>query len=129
MINKKRVAGLLVLFAGLVMILSSCGHSSNHAGTSIRPSSSATNAPVAMKQPESASDIALSLNCKDFVDHGKAQLFSIDSGVCYIGSKKYAINTFASKAGRDAWLKAAKTYGVVPRWETATAVVYPSVNS
>lgn len=86
-------------------------------------------APVSVTQPPSASDVARSLNCKRFEDHGASQIGgSIDSGACWIGNVKYAINTFPSKAVRDSWLQAAEPLGVVPKWKTTTSVTYKSVD-
>jgi hypothetical protein len=50
MINKKRVAGLLVLFAGLVMILSSCGGTSHVTGVA-KPVSSSSTSPAPVSTP------------------------------------------------------------------------------
>lgn len=89
----------------------------------------ATAAPVSVTQPPTASDVARSLNCKRFEDHGASQIGgSVDSGACWIGNVKYAINTFPSRAVRDSWLQSAEPLGVVPKWETSTSVTYKSVD-
>lgn len=79
-------------------------------------------------QPASAAQIAKNLNCTRFTDDGPAVVLSNDSGSCYIGSHKYGINTFPNQQARDSWLQSATQLGVVPKWETATSVVYPSVD-
>lgn len=79
-------------------------------------------------QPMSAAQIAKNLDCINFTDQGAAAILSNDSGVCFIGTKKYAINTFPNKQARDNWLKTATQLGVNPKWETSTAVVYPSTD-
>lgn len=97
---------------------------------SVTPISSTTQTPVAVTQPPSAADVAKSLNCGSFADGGPSELGGVtDSGNCYIGAKKYAIDTFASKQVRDAWLPTAEGLGVVPKWETDTSVTYLSVAS
>lgn len=79
-------------------------------------------------QPASASQVAQSLHCTNFKDqHNPDAVLSDDSGSCYIGGSKYAINTFPDQASRDQWLQSAIQLGVRPRWKTPTAVVYPSV--
>jgi hypothetical protein len=81
-----------------------------------------------VRQPATASQVAKDLNCTKFKDTGPAQAGgSIDTGYCFIGTQKYAINTFASVDVRDAWLKMAEPLGVNPKWETETSVTYKSV--
>lgn len=89
------------------------------------------NAVSAVPQPQTASQIAASENCVKFTDLFKpgGDASVLDAGSCYVGGKKYAIDTFASPTSRDAWLKLAEPFGVVPKWETATSVTYPSVSN
>lgn len=78
----------------------------------------------------SAELVAANVHCTKFQNiavGGGVQGLVLDEGSCYIGSTKYAIDTFQSKASRNLWLKMATPYGVVPKWETAHAVVYKSV--
>ena len=83
----------------------------------------------------SASDVASSLNCgrfKDFpaTNDGEHTPLVLDSGTCWIGKKKYGINTFVSPDTRNSWLKLAESeVGVNPKWEASDWVVYPSVSS
>jgi hypothetical protein len=85
--------------------------------------------PVAVAQPPSAKDVADLIGCTDFKDGGGGMAgLVLDSGNCWKDGKKYGLNTFPSKEGRDDWIKAASQVGVVPKWETDTSVVYPSVN-
>lgn len=83
-------------------------------------------------QPPSAAQVAQSVNCVKFthlpVEAGKG-FGTVDAGSCWIDTTKYAINTFPTAAVRDSWLKLAEPLGVNPKWETATAVIYPSVSS
>lgn len=86
-------------------------------------------------QPPSAKEVADNLGCGKFKDLGPGHpsglgvyLYITDSGSCWIGTHKYGIDTFADKGVRDQWLAAAEPFGVVPKWETDTSVVYPSVN-
>lgn len=86
----------------------------------------------AISQPLSASQVAAQLHCGKFKDLGsglKTNGMTVDTGSCWIGSKKYAIDTFVSAAVRDEWLKLAEPYGVDPKWESDTSVTYPSVTS
>jgi len=86
--------------------------------------------PVAVKQPATASQVASQLNCKGFKDLGSAPAAGVvDSGSCYIGKVKYAMNTFANSNVRDAWIKMSAPFGVVPKWETPTSVTYKSVTN
>jgi hypothetical protein len=108
---------LLVVIGGIVAIIIITG----------KPPAAASQ-PASVSQPASAQAVAAQLSCVKFADHGPSIIGGvIDSGVCWIGSEKYAINTFASKEIRNQWLKAAEPLGVNPKWETDTAVIYPSV--
>lgn len=97
----------------------------------IKITSSPTSSPTAItavQQPPTASEVAKALGCKQFKDLGAAKAGgAVDMGYCYIGSIKYAIDTFASTDARDAWLKVSEPFGVNPKWETATSVTYKSV--
>lgn len=78
--------------------------------------------------PPSAEAVAQNLKCGSFKHIGPAmQGMVLDSGSCFIGRQKYAIDVFPSKAGRDQWLNIAKYYGVRVHWETSTWVAYKSV--
>jgi hypothetical protein len=84
--------------------------------------------PVAVPKQLTAKQLVNAIGCYKFQDHGSgADGLVKDSGSCYIHGAKYAIDTFSSKAARDAWLQIAKNYGVVPHWKTDTSVIYPSV--
>lgn len=75
-----------------------------------------------------ASSIAAQLGCGGFHDLGPSEAGGvIDSGYCYRGGVKYAIDTFASQDARDAWLQEAEPLGVNPKWETDYSVTYKSV--
>jgi hypothetical protein len=93
-------------------------------------SPSVTPTPVkTFADPVKAAVIARSLKCWRFRDLGPAMKgFVVDSGVCYKGGQKYGINTFSTSEARNSWIKMAKKLGVNPKWETATSVIYPSVN-
>lgn len=119
--TRKRI-GLAAVIAGLVMIMG--------AGCSSNESSDPGGTVVTVQQPLSAKDVATKIGCSEFLQGAKPKvnLFAvIDSGACWIGKDKYGIDTFASTAARDRWTKgAADLLGVVPKWETADAVIYPS---
>lgn len=84
-----------------------------------------------IQQPPTAAQIASEEKCADYKDGFTKGGWPtvLDVGNCYIGSVKYAIDTFANPANRDAWLKVASLVGVVPVWETATSVTYKSVDN
>lgn len=83
-----------------------------------------------VQPPATAQIIADQANCTSFSDKGSSVAGGvIDSGTCTINGVKYAVDTFASQSARDAWLVMAQKYGVVPAAETATSVVYKSVNT
>lgn len=113
--------------AGIFVILSAKpGPPSNLGGG--RPAAISSVTQMAIYQPPSAKQVADSLGCKKFEDHGPSEIGgSIDSGSCWIGNVKYAINTFPSIFVRDIWLQSAEPLGVVPKWETSTSVTYKSV--
>jgi hypothetical protein len=108
---------LAVIIAGCLVALFTAGGSNGNTDIHLQT----------VTQTASAAQVAKSLNCTGFKDQGAAALYSNDSGSCYIGSQKYAINTFPNQESRDSWLAAAEPLGVTPKWETATSVVYKSV--
>lgn len=123
------VGCLIVIGVGIYVIITP--HPSSHSGSfgSNRPVVTSPVTPMAVYQPPSAKQVADSLGCKKFEDHGPSQVGgSTDSGSCWIGNVKYAINTFPSLAVRNSWLRSAEPLGVVPKWETDTSVTYPSVS-
>jgi hypothetical protein len=114
--------GIVAVLAILAVLLNG-----NTKGDAVPPGHSQV--PVAVAQPPSAEQVANSLQCGKFKDLGSASNVGVvDSGSCYIGSTKYAINTFVSKSVRDGWLKLSEPLGVVPKWETDTSVTYKSVD-
>jgi hypothetical protein len=119
----------LIVGASLAVIIAICLTIIFAANGSNGGASSSSNTQIEnVVQPASAAQIAGNLHCTKFKDAGPSELGgSIDSGSCYIGASKYAINTFPSKAVRDTWLQTAEQLGVNPKWETDTSVVYPSV--
>jgi hypothetical protein len=102
-----------------------------HSDPAPQPTNSVTStSPVAVAQPPSGKDVAEAVHCTDFKDMGGGMAgLVLDSGTCMKDGKKYGLNTFPSKEGRDDWIKAASQVGVVPKWETDTSVVYPSVSN
>jgi hypothetical protein len=94
----------------------------------LHKSAATPNAIQAVQQPDNASQVASKLKCTGFKDLGPAEAGGVvDSGYCKIGNVKYAIDTFSTQEGRDAWLKVSMPLGVNPKWETATSVTYKSV--
>jgi predicted transporter len=100
--------------------------SSSHKATS-----NAIQTVVTVPQPPTAAQIASSEKCVNYKDGFTKDGWPtvLDVGNCYVGSVKYAIDTFANPANRDAWLKVASVLGVVPVWETSTSVTYKSVSN
>lgn len=90
--------------------------------------SSATTLTI-VQQPPTAASVAQQAGCTNFLDKGPSEAGGVvDSGSCDIFGVKYGIDTFASQTARDSWLVMAEKYSVNPKWETATSVVYKSVN-
>ena len=113
------IVALLVLVLGLVYIVSSC--------TSSAPAvNSSSIAPVSVPQLPSAASVASSLGCGQYqeADMSGAHIYVIDAGVCWIGSTKYAIDTFTSKTVRDEWIKAAGMLGIIVLKQNDTSVFY-----
>lgn len=113
------LTALLIVIGGGLYIGS---HSSSPA--------SANETVQSIQQPPTAAQIASEEHCTNYTDKMTKGGWPtvLDVGNCYVGSVKYAINTFANPANRDAWLKVASAVGVVPVWETSTSVTYKSVD-
>ena len=126
-VNTGIVVIAIILVTGIILLI--IGASPKTDGNSgIQPAASPVEHVVKVTQPQTGSQIAAQLNCTRYKDHGPDQAgMSVDSGSCYIHGKKFALNTFPSRTVRNAWLKLARPLGVVPAWESKTAVVYPSV--
>ncbi len=94
-------------------------------------SGSSTEVTEVQQQPATAAQICSQLHGTNFVskDIGDAKILwgMTSGGTFWLDGKKYAVNTFSSKEARDDWLKYATRFGVVPKWMSDTAVVYPSV--
>lgn len=121
------IIALATSLTGLLIFLSDKPSQVSNSFGSNRPAVSSIT-PMAVYQPPSARQVADSLGCNKFQDHGPSEIGgSTDSGSCWIGNVKYAINTFASRPARDSWLQDAEPLGVVPKWETETSVTYKSV--
>lgn len=121
-LNARIIIGTL---AGIVMFLS-IAVAVTGCGTSSSSSNSVSPTVVHSAQPASAQAVATAVNCDHFTDLGPGTALSTDTGVCDINGKSYHINTFATEDARNAWLKIAEAFGVVPKWETNNSVVYPS---
>ena len=123
MIGKKKLA-LVLIIAGVILLITACGgHPS-----SAKPSDKVTLAPVAGRQIP-LKNVVAQVGCTKFVNDGPAATgLVIDYGYCFIGKQKYAADMFVSQQDRDAWIKAVAGLGVVPKWETATTVIYKSVD-
>ena len=126
-INHRAAAIYSLALTALLIIVGGSLYLGAHTKASTK---SAEETVQSVQQPPTAAQIASEEKCVNFTDKmtpgGDAAV--LDVGNCYIGSVKYAINTFASPASRDAWIKAAEPFGVNPKWETATSVTYPSVS-
>jgi len=99
------------------------------------PDANAIQTVHAIAQPPSAADVARELGCVSFKHYpvkndGSHTPLVVDAGTCWIDGNKLAINTFVSKANRDAWIKLAESeIGIIPKWETETSVTYPSLHT
>ncbi|HEY2455626.1 MAG TPA: hypothetical protein VGI71_24025 [Scandinavium sp.] len=126
------------IFAVLIIFVAGCGGHSDSTPT-VKPVtalSHAVSAPVVSvpKPPMTAAEAAKAAGCNRFRDwpvNSATTPYTIDGGHCWKNGKKYGINTFITKNGRDAWLQMAHNAGVpvIPKWETETSVIYPSVTS
>jgi hypothetical protein len=86
------------------------------------------------QQPMTAAQAAALSHCGRFVHkpfNPAKTMYTIDGGSCWKNGQKYGINTFVTKTGRDNWIKLAQASGVglIPKWETPTSVIYPSISS
>lgn len=121
---KNRIIAILILVSGIIgMTVGAC---SSGGSAPVQTTQAAT--PVAVAQPATAKEVATTVGCVKFKDHGHA-LGVVDSGTCWKHGKKYGVDTFLTKDNRDEWLKAATQLGVVPKWETSTSVIYPSTGT
>lgn len=83
-----------------------------------------------VQQPASAAAVAQQAGCDNFKDKGPSEAGGVvDSGTCSMIGVKYGVDTFATKDARDSWLVMASKYGVSPKLETDTSVIYKSVVS
>jgi hypothetical protein len=144
-LSRRAVITIIVsAFAVLAVIVAGAAYfsvqisASNAAGNKVMVSGSPNQKPekvITIPPPASvpsAEIVAQQLHCTNFkniaVGDG-VQGIVLDEGSCYIGSVKYAIDTFQTQASRDLWLNMATPYGVTPKWETAHSVTYKSVDS
>lgn len=125
---------LFMLVLPFVIALAACGgHSTtstqivHHSMTPVIVVPTPTVAPVVKIASEK--EVAAKVGCLNYIDLGPAPAGTVlDHGNCWVGSAKYGIDTFATQIDRDAWVQMASGYGVVPKWETPTTVIYPSTN-
>ena len=106
------VVGVVLIAASVALFLSGYGT----AGASAKPEgitqTTISAAPVSVTKPTTAAQVAAQLNCGRFHDNGPGAGGLVkDSGICWIGSTKYGINTFANSAGRDVWVKLSEGLG------------------
>lgn len=116
-----KISGFAIFLPGALAIaalVSACGGSSQTSPTA--------EVPISIDIP-SAADVAKQLNCGNFKDLGPSELGGVtSSGTCFIGTTKYAINTFPSMRAMKKWLELSEPFGLDVRWKTSTAVVYLS---
>lgn len=113
----KQITGLTFVLPGVMLIAAACG-----ASPSVRE------VPMAVHIP-SASEVAKQVSCVNFRDTGTAHVGGVvSSGTCFIGSTRYAIDTFPSMKALDHWLDLTTAFGLDVKWKTSTAVVYVSVH-
>jgi hypothetical protein len=79
-------------------------------------------------QPRNAEQVAAQLGATGFQSRtGGASAGVQTGGIAMLHGQRIGIDTFASTAGRNAWLNVTKSYGVHPSAEGTTWVAYPSV--
>jgi hypothetical protein len=113
----------------ICFLLTGCGGS--HPAITIQATATpSAPVPVAVTQPPTASEVAAQVHCRHFRDKGNSPVAGVvDSGVCWIAGKKYGVDTFMTKAARNLWLQTTEKFGLSPKWETDTAVVYKTILS
>jgi uncharacterized protein YcsI (UPF0317 family) len=130
--NSKRARTLTILAILIALIAAGLSLFTIFSGDSQAPQTPASvsqNAPVPVQQPVTARDIAAKLGGTHFIplQVTKPSLFGItDQGNFWIGSTKYCVETFGSVESRDARVKVMAAFGIVPKWMTATSIVYLS---
>jgi hypothetical protein len=109
-----RISWLMVFLPGLMLIAAACG-----SPQAVRE------VPMAVHIP-TAGEVAKQISCKDFRNLGPSEMGGVvTSGTCFIGTRKYAIDTFGSMKARDHWLDLATQYfSLDVKWKTSTSVVY-----
>jgi hypothetical protein len=130
-INKRDVVFVTIIAVTLIIVVGMLGHHGvNKPAAPIHHSMTPTivvpsSAPE-VHEPALAS-VAAAVGCVKFVDLGPAPTGNVlDHGNCWVGSKKYGIDSFASNQIRDAWVTSTRGLGVIPQWETDKVVIYPS---
>lgn len=132
----RKATPFTVAVAIAIWILAGCSTSSSQpvVHTAARPSATASaqaDVPVEVQQPQTAADVVKDLHGTRFHEKslGDARVLwgMTSGGTFYLRGQKYGVNVFHSEKLMRRWLKTAENYGVVPRYETHTAVVYPSV--
>lgn len=111
--------------AGLVAILFAMIYSMTRAANPSDP------AYRYMSQPSTARQVAAQMDCKHlhvYPQTGAHTPLVIEAANCWLHGKKYGLNTFESMANRDKWIKMAEPFGVRPKWQAATWVMYPSTS-
>jgi hypothetical protein len=84
---------------------------------------------VTAEQPITAISVARQIDCGRVQDRGPAPQGGVfDVATCWKDGHEYAIDTFVSENARNNWLKISENLGVVPMWEAATWVAYPSID-
>lgn len=134
--NTAKKSLFAVPIAIAIWILAGCSNTSPapHPLSTPHPqvvSSQQSDRPVEIKQPQTAADVVADLHGTRFQEKplGDARVLwgMTSGGTFYLHGQKYGVNVFNSEHLMRRWLRTAKQYGVVPRYETHTAVVYPSV--
>jgi hypothetical protein len=81
-----------------------------------------------LPQPETASQVAAQIGASGFVSEGPAPLAGVQtSGTAMYHGRKIGIDTFATAAVRDQWVKMSASFGVSPLVEGTNWVAYWSV--
>jgi hypothetical protein len=127
------VVSAVAAAAALVIFGAGCGSSAAQpAPSSSVPRPPVAEQPTAVAQAQSARDIAAKLGGTRYTAQkvDKPNLYGmIEAGNFWIGGTKYAVETFTSVDGRDARIKIGAAFGIVPKWETSTSIVYLSTRS
>jgi hypothetical protein len=127
-----RSVAVVVASIAIIAVASACGSSPEPSQAAQTPRSQVAERPVPVTQSPSARDVAASLGGTGFTELkvDKPSIWGmVEQGNFWINGTRYCVETFSSTEGRDARIKVAEVFGIVPKWETSTSIVYVSTKA